>query len=112
MSTQAMIYTMKLDGLNTHERLLLVTLAYYCFYPAVFCSPTLPTLKEKTGMSDHYLRKTMAALVGKGLVEVVRRRSESERWKNAPNTYRLKYLTERESRHAEDDGVNIWELRA
>ena len=111
MSAWGLHLAMGLPGpLDTKERALLCSLSYHVLSNQNFCTAGREKLKDKSGLSEHFLTKTMTSLVAKGLVKVGRRRDPKERWKNTSNTYTLTYIPKAKPKTVEEDGVDIWRL--
>jgi DNA-binding MarR family transcriptional regulator len=106
-----MYHAMQLDGPYTpQERALLVALGYFAPKRQNHCSPGREKLKAKTGLSDHFLTKTMRSLEDKGLVKVGRRKDTKERWRNTSNTYTLEFVPAARAGSVEEEGVDIWRI--
>jgi hypothetical protein len=111
MSGHAMYHAIQLEGSYTpHERALLAALGYFAPKMQNWCCPGREKLKAKTGLSDHYLTKTMKLLESKGLVKVGRRKNETERWKNTSNAYTLEFVPKARAGSVEEEGVDIWRI--
>ena len=111
MSAWALHLSMALPGpLDIKERALLCSLAYHALNNQNFCTAGREKLKDKSGLSDHFLTKTMASLVEKGLVTVGRRKNPKERWKNTSNTYTLVFIPKAKPKTVEEEGVDIWRI--
>ena len=111
MSAWGLHLAMGLTGpLDTRDRALLCSLAYHALNNQNFTTAGREKLKEKSGLSDHFLTKTMASLVEKGLVKVGRRKDPKERWKNTSNTYELTFIPKAKPKSVEDEGIDIFRL--
>ncbi len=111
MSAWGLHLAMGLPGpLNTKERALLCSLAYHALNNQNFTTAGREKLKDKSGLSEHFLTKTMAGLVEKGLVTVGRRKDPKARWKNTSNVYTLAFIPKAKPKTVEEEGVDIWRL--
>ena len=111
MSAWALHLSMALpEPLDTRERALLCSLAYHALNNQNFTTAGREKLRAKSGLSEHFLTKTMASLVEKGLVTVGSRKNPKERWKNTSNVYELTFVPKPKPKTVEDSGVDIWRL--
>ena len=111
MSGQALYHSLNLTGAySANERALLAALAYYVGKDSNQCSPGRKKLREKSGLSEHHLTKTLKALVEKKLITVGQRRDPKEKWRNTSNVYTLLYVPKARAGSVEAEGVDIWRL--
>jgi len=106
-----MYHAMQLDGeYSPQERALLMALSYFAPKTQNWCCPGRDKLKAKTGLSEHYLTKTLSGLEARGLVEVGRRKDPKERWRNTSNAYTLTFIPTARAGSVEEEGVDIWRI--
>ena len=108
MSASALYHCFQVDQkLSANERALIATLSYFAIKKRNYCEVGLPKLQKTSGLSAHYLAQTVGILETKGLLEVVKRKNEITPYKNATNTYYLKWVPE-VIESVEDEGVDIF----
>lgn len=103
MSANALYLSYQQTGLSANERALIATLAYFARRNCNFATVGRKKLLEFSGLSSHYLAQTVDLLETKGYIEVVRSRNDLEPWKNAANTYVLKFVPKETSQTAADE---------
>ena len=108
MSGRAMWQSFNVDlPLTANERLVLLTLGYFCRGDDNHCSPGLETICNKTGLTKHYVQQSILLLQQQKLIEVEQRRSATEPWKHSSNLYRLVFLKDWEKAEKEIDVFSL-----